>query len=119
MSARACFFAGSVTITHCQPCELLPVGACSAICRHSSMTDRSTGVSKSRRLRTARVVVRTWSAERLSFTSGSIAGMEEYAEDNLKNWNSRVPHHVVGYGLDAYRDDPTHLSQVVTFDLPR
>src|SRR6478736_8456973 len=119
MSASACFFAGSVTITHCQPCELLPVGACSAISRHSSITDRSTGLSKSRRVRTARVVVRTSSADRLSFTSGSIAGMDEYVATNLANWNSRVPHHELGYGLDAYRSDPTHLSGVVRFDVPR
>src|SRR6478672_2154446 len=119
MSARACFLSGSVTNTHCQPWELLPVGAWVAISRHSSITDRSTGLSKSRRLRTARVVVRTSSADRLSFTSGSIAGMDEYVATNLANWNSRVPHHELGYGLDAYRSDPTHLSGVVRFDVPR
>src|SRR6478735_4925905 len=119
MSARACFLSGSVTNTHCQPWELLPVGAWVAISRHSSITDRSTGVSKSSRLRTARVVVRTSSADRLSFTSGSIAGMDEYVATNLANWNSRVPHHELGYGLDAYRSDPTHLSGVVRFDVPR
>ncbi len=45
--------------------------------------------------------------------------MDEYAETNLANWNSRVPHHVAGYGLDDFRTDPTHLSGVVRFDLPR
>jgi SAM-dependent methyltransferase len=45
--------------------------------------------------------------------------MDEYAETNLANWNSRVPHHAVGYGLEAFRDDPAHLSSVVRFDVPR
>lgn len=43
----------------------------------------------------------------------------EYLATNLANWNSRVPHHVAGYGLDAFRTDPAHLSTVVRFDLPR
>ena len=45
--------------------------------------------------------------------------MNDYLAVNLANWNSRVPHHVVGYELATYRDDPRHLSRVVTFDLPR
>lgn len=45
--------------------------------------------------------------------------MDDYLAVNLANWNSRVPHHVAGYGLDEYRRDPTHLSWVVRFDLPR
>ena len=40
---------------------LPPLGACMAISRHSSTTARSTGLSKSRRLRTMRVVVRSLS----------------------------------------------------------
>jgi len=44
--------------------------------------------------------------------------MDDYLAINLANWNSRVPHHVAGYGLDAF-DDPTHVSDVVRFDLPR
>lgn len=44
---------------------------------------------------------------------------DEYLAINLANWNSRVPHHVIGYQLDRYRDDPTFLSEVVRFDLPR
>ncbi len=43
----------------------------------------------------------------------------DYLAVNLANWDSRVPHHVRGYGLDAFRDDPAHLSDVVRFDLPR
>jgi SAM-dependent methyltransferase len=38
---------------------------------------------------------------------------------NLANWNSRVPFHERGYGLDRYRADPAMLSGVVQFDLPR
>jgi SAM-dependent methyltransferase len=38
---------------------------------------------------------------------------------NLANWESRVPLHVAGYGIEAYRDEPAHLSDVVRFDVPR
>ncbi len=38
---------------------------------------------------------------------------------NRENWDSRVPHHVAGYGLDPFRNDPAYLSEVVRFDLPR
>jgi SAM-dependent methyltransferase len=44
---------------------------------------------------------------------------DDYLRVNLANWNSRVPHHVAGYGLDRFRADPAHLSEVVRFDLPR
>jgi SAM-dependent methyltransferase len=43
----------------------------------------------------------------------------EYRRINLANWNSRVPHHEMGYRLHEHRNDPNHLSQVVRFDLPR
>jgi SAM-dependent methyltransferase len=43
----------------------------------------------------------------------------DYVAVNLANWNSRVPHHERGYGLDDFRTDPQHLSHVVRFDLPR
>jgi SAM-dependent methyltransferase len=43
----------------------------------------------------------------------------DYLEVNRANWNSRVPHHVQGYGLDRYRDDPAYLSHVVRFDQMR
>jgi SAM-dependent methyltransferase len=43
----------------------------------------------------------------------------DYRRINLANWNSRVPHHEVGYRLHEHRDDPSHLSQVVRFDVPR
>lgn len=44
---------------------------------------------------------------------------EDYRAINLANWNSRVAFHERGYGLDRYRADPEHLSDVVRFDLPR
>src|SRR6478609_2353957 len=64
------FLAGSVTNIHCQACELEPVGAWRASSRHSSSTSRSTGRWRSSRLRTARVVESTSSAERLRFMGG-------------------------------------------------
>src|SRR3954454_10028838 len=65
MSRIAFFFAASSTNTHCQPWALEPVGACRASSRHSITSSRDTGFSKSRRLRTDRVVVRTSSTLRL------------------------------------------------------
>jgi SAM-dependent methyltransferase len=43
----------------------------------------------------------------------------DYLEVNLRNWESRVPHHERGYGLDQFVADPHHLSDVVRFDVPR
>ncbi|HVB70781.1 MAG TPA: class I SAM-dependent methyltransferase [Acidimicrobiales bacterium] len=40
----------------------------------------------------------------------------DYAAVNRANWDSRVPHHVRGYGLEQFRADPAHLSGVVAFD---
>jgi SAM-dependent methyltransferase len=45
--------------------------------------------------------------------------MTDYVGLNRAHWDSRVPHHVVGYHLEEYRTDPAHLSHVVRFDLPR
>ena len=45
--------------------------------------------------------------------------MSDYIGVNRAHWDSRVQHHVDGYGLDAFRSDPGHLSSVVRFDLPR
>jgi SAM-dependent methyltransferase len=45
--------------------------------------------------------------------------VSDYLAVNLANWNSRVPHHVQGYGLERYRADAGYLSDVVRFDLPR
>ncbi|WP_284329376.1 class I SAM-dependent methyltransferase [Demequina litorisediminis] len=44
-------------------------------------------------------------------------GWDEARAVNLANWEARVPLHVAAYGLDALRDDPSHLSQVVRTDL--
>ena len=43
----------------------------------------------------------------------------DYRAVNLANWNSRVPFHERGYGLERYRADPALISEVVRFDLPR
>jgi SAM-dependent methyltransferase len=45
--------------------------------------------------------------------------VSDYQAINLAHWNSRVPVHEAGYGLEQYRADPAHLSHVVRFDLPR
>lgn len=42
---------------------------------------------------------------------------DEARATNLANWNDRVGIHVREYGLDAYRDDPSRISQVVRTDL--
>ncbi|WP_203137517.1 class I SAM-dependent methyltransferase [Microbacterium sp. JZ31] len=43
-------------------------------------------------------------------------GWDEARSANLANWEERVALHEQAYGLDAY-DDPSHLSDVVRFDL--
>lgn len=47
--------------------------------------------------------------------------MSDYRSVNRANWDERAPVHAVskGYGLDRFRDDPAHISDVVRFDLPR
>ncbi len=50
---------------------------------------------------------------------GEAAQLSNYLEMNLANWNSRVAFHEQGYELDRFRQDPTWLSTVVQFDLPR
>src|SRR5262245_56584039 len=44
---------------------------------------------------------------------------EEALAINRAHWDSRVPHHAVGYGLERFRDDPTYLSAEVRFDRAR
>src|SRR4051812_48857667 len=90
MSAMAFFLASSSTKTHCQPCAFEPVGACNARSRHSSSTSRDTGLSKSRRLRTERVVVRTSSADRFSviprdYIRGMSTELTKESADRLTN----------------------------------
>lgn len=41
----------------------------------------------------------------------------DYVAINRANWDSRVPHHEKGYGIEQYAD-PAHLSDVVRFDQP-
>ncbi|MGA7212943.1 MAG: hypothetical protein WBX20_01930, partial [Terrimicrobiaceae bacterium] len=38
---------------------------------------------------------------------------------NLSNWESRVPHHLAGYAIDALLARPEAVSGVVAFDRPR
>ncbi len=47
------------------------------------------------------------------------ADEKDYRRINLANWNSRVPVHEVGYRLHEHVEDPSHLSDVVRFDVPR
>lgn len=42
-----------------------------------------------------------------------------YRTVNLANWNSRVPFHERGYGLERFRADPEALSRDAEFDRPR
>ena len=50
-----------------------------------------------------------------------MAERDDYLTTNLAHWESRVALHAASaeYGLDRYRTDPAHLSDVVRFDLPR
>ncbi len=47
--------------------------------------------------------------------------MEEYQRLNRANWDERAPAHAAspGYSLDRFASDPTFVSDVVRFDLPR
>ena len=47
--------------------------------------------------------------------------MDEYQVVNMANWDERVPAHIASadYEVEKFVSDPRHLSQVVTFDLPR
>lgn len=45
--------------------------------------------------------------------------MDEYLRINRANWDSRVPVHVQGYGIERLVTDPTALSDVVAFDRGR
>ncbi len=54
-----------------------------------------------------------------SLAHRELAVSSDYLAVNLANWNSRVPFHEQGYGLERYRADPALLSEVVQFDRPR
>src|SRR5436190_19829013 len=47
--------------------------------------------------------------------------MTDYRTVNLANWNERAPAHAASpdYAVDRYVADPSYLSHVVRFDLPR
>ena len=107
------------------------MGACRASCRHSSMTSRSTGLSKSRRLRTARVVDSTSSAERFNCIPTvlhDVRGWSPWSRIDPRRLSSAS---TTPTGTAACRttsrattsheftDDPQHISRVVQFDLPR
>ena len=54
------------------------------------------------------------------YSGGNLVSMtDDYLAINRANWDSRVPHHLTAYDLDKFRTDPTFISGVVTFDLPR
>lgn len=46
---------------------------------------------------------------------------DDYRQLNYANWQNRVPLHAasIEYGLEKFRADSNHLSDVVRFDLPR
>src|SRR6476469_7835029 len=47
--------------------------------------------------------------------------VDEYAKVNREFWDERVPAHVASpdYGVARFADDPSFLSEVVRFDVPR
>ena len=47
--------------------------------------------------------------------------VEDYQALNKANWDERAPAHAAspGYAIDRFVEDPTFLSHVVQFDLPR
>ncbi|HEU5035252.1 MAG TPA: class I SAM-dependent methyltransferase [Mycobacteriales bacterium] len=47
--------------------------------------------------------------------------MDDYRAVNKTNWDERAPAHAASpsYAFQKFLDDPTHLSHVVRFDLPR
>src|SRR6476620_6522568 len=86
-----CFSAGSVTTTKCQDWRFDAVGACSAISRHSSIRAGSTGRSKSSRLRTERVVVRSSSGvSMVGEVSGTAGRVAPVHPARMTHWRVRA-----------------------------
>ena len=85
MSTTARRRSRSVTTMKCQRCRLRPVGACVARSTHSSIRDRGTGRSRSRRLRTARVVDSSWSGVRSRVTGASSAAGDCWVRVGLRH----------------------------------
>jgi SAM-dependent methyltransferase len=52
--------------------------------------------------------------------TATIHRVDDYRTLNLANWDERAPAHAAspGYGVQRFRDDPNHLSSVVSFDRP-
>jgi SAM-dependent methyltransferase len=52
---------------------------------------------------------------------GIVAGVDDYRTVNRANWDERAPAHAAspGYALDRFVADPSFLSHVVRFDVPR
>jgi SAM-dependent methyltransferase len=50
-----------------------------------------------------------------------MSDMDEYLRDNRASWDERAPAHAASpdYGFERFATDPTFLSDVVRFDLPR
>jgi SAM-dependent methyltransferase len=57
----------------------------------------------------------------LGHRCGTVNRMDDYRVVNLANWEQRAPAHAASpdYGFDRFVADPTHLSDVVRFDVPR
>jgi SAM-dependent methyltransferase len=53
--------------------------------------------------------------------SGTLRGMDDYREVNRANWDERAAAHAASpdYAVSRFIDDPSFLSEVVTFDQPR
>ncbi len=43
--------------------------------------------------------------------------LDPLLQDNLDNWNDRVPVHLQGYRIEPFYDDPDHISSVVQRDV--
>jgi SAM-dependent methyltransferase len=54
-------------------------------------------------------------------TSENLIAMDEYLTVNKANWDERAPAHAAspGYEVERFVTDPTFLSKVVQFDVPR
>jgi SAM-dependent methyltransferase len=71
-----------------------------------------------------RTAARMWGRGDIPASGGDVLGFDRMTDNwrdiNLANWESRVAVHTGPGGYDrAAFDDPTHLSKVVRYDLPR
>src|ERR1700733_6637912 len=51
----------------------------------------------------------------------TLADMQDYRDVNRANWDDRVAAHAASpdYAVSRFTDDPSFLSEVVSFDVPR